>query len=347
MEKALTTTEQAAPSIFMDKDRFNHFKDVAKMLSASSLVPTHFQNGDGVGNVMIVLNLAERMRLDPFMLMQNIYVVHGRPGLEGKLVIALVNGGGRFEPLEYELSGNGKTDEGIDRPEKCRSLAKDKKSGKTLHGPWVTWAQAKAEGWTAKKGNQVSKWQTIPELMFHYRSATFFARVHCPEVLMGLQTSEEIGDVIDVTPREQVEKVIQQNANHEGLDIDESTGEIVDAEILEPEEKEDLAPPDKSEKQIFTEEISELAKITGVSKYKEVLKDLKVKGQNLNNVAQKDYDKVREAMKLAAYPPEGAKITVIKCPPEINSNETESKLEDCHQCRNKEQCNSYVEVMSE
>ena len=31
--------------------------------------------------------------------------------------------------------------------------------------------------------------------MFHYRSAAFFAREYCPEVLNGLQTVEELKDV--------------------------------------------------------------------------------------------------------------------------------------------------------
>jgi hypothetical protein len=53
---------------------------------------------------------------------------------------------------------------------------------------------AKAEGWLDKAG---SKWKTMPELMLKYRAAAFFGRLYAPEVLMGMQTSEE---VIDITP---------------------------------------------------------------------------------------------------------------------------------------------------
>jgi hypothetical protein len=35
----------------------------------------------------------------------------------------------------------------------------------------------------------------MPELMLAYRAAAFFARVHCPEALMGMQTAEENEDV--------------------------------------------------------------------------------------------------------------------------------------------------------
>jgi hypothetical protein len=50
----------------------------------------------------------------------------------------------------------------------------------------------KAENWLDKAG---SKWKTMPEQMFKYRCAAFFARTYCPEVLNGLQTVEELRDV--------------------------------------------------------------------------------------------------------------------------------------------------------
>jgi hypothetical protein len=214
-DNALAVTEKhelglmsphVADSIFLSIERFEFAKKVASMLAASPMVPAHFQGANGVGSCMIALNLAERMRVDPFMLMQNLYVVHGRPGLEGKLTIALINGCGRFEPLEFKFEGQGKTSKNLPRAESCLAFAKDTtKSGKVLEGPTVTWAMAEAEGWTADKGKeykQTSKWQTMPQLMFMYRAATFFGRVHCPEVLMGLRTKDELDDmVIDVTPQ--------------------------------------------------------------------------------------------------------------------------------------------------
>jgi hypothetical protein len=51
---------------------------------------------------------------------------------------------------------------------------------------------AKAEGWVSKNG---SKWQTMPELMIRYRAAAFFGRLYAPEIMMGMQTMEEVIDV--------------------------------------------------------------------------------------------------------------------------------------------------------
>ena len=70
----------------------------------------------------------------------------------------------------------------------------------------VTWDMVVAEGWNLDKtmksgGVQKSKWNTMPDVMFTYRSATFFARFYCPEVLLGMQTKEELYD-IDMTRNE-------------------------------------------------------------------------------------------------------------------------------------------------
>ena len=53
---------------------------------------------------------------------------------------------------------------------------------------------AQAEGWTSN-----SNWRNMPELMLAYRASAFFARVYCPEAMMGVQTAEEVYDA-DSTP---------------------------------------------------------------------------------------------------------------------------------------------------
>lgn len=86
----------------------------------------------------------------------------------------------------------------------CKAWTNDK-AGERLEGPEVSIAMAKAEGWYEKTG---SKWKTMPELMLRYRAAAFFGRLYAPDVLMGMQTAEEVIDVepIDVTPRAQAKE---------------------------------------------------------------------------------------------------------------------------------------------
>jgi len=176
----------AAGSLFLDVALFEHAQRVGNLLSSSNMVPDHFRNN--IGNCVIALNLSKRWDADVFMVMQNMYIVHGRPGIESKLAIALVNATGKFTPIQYRFNAD-KT--------ACTAYAKNTKTGELCEGVEVTIKMAKDEGWFSKKG---SKWQTMPTLMLQYRSAMFFARAYCPEALLGMQSREELQDVYEMVP---------------------------------------------------------------------------------------------------------------------------------------------------
>ncbi len=159
----------------------------ATALSRTAFVPEAYRGKPE--DCLIAIDTAMRLRVAPLMLLQNTYIVHGRPGVEAKLVIALVNNSGSFtDPLEYEVEGDDPAETGY----RVRAHATRASTGKVLYGPWITWDIVKAEGWHSKQG---SKWKTMPGLMFAYRAAAWFARMHCPEVLMGMQTIDEIEDL--------------------------------------------------------------------------------------------------------------------------------------------------------
>ena len=172
-ELSITTAETAA---------FELVQRQAKMLASSTLIPKEFQGN--MSNCAIGLNIAKRLGADPFMVLQNIDVIHGRPSFRATFLIAMVNASGRFSPIKFKLEG-----EGQDRT--CYAYATDKSSGETVEGPVVSMAMAKAEGWSTKSG---SKWLTMPELMLRYRSAAFFARLYAPDITLGMQTAEEVED---------------------------------------------------------------------------------------------------------------------------------------------------------
>jgi len=176
----------AAGSLFLDVALFEHAQRVGNLLSSSNMVPDHFRNN--IGNCVIALNLSKRWDADVFMVMQNMYIVHGRPGIESKLAIALVNATGKFTPIQYRFNAD-KT--------ACTAYAKNTKTGELCEGVEVNIKMAKDEGWFSNKG---SKWQTMPTLMLQYRSAMFFARAYCPEALLGMQSREELQDVYEMVP---------------------------------------------------------------------------------------------------------------------------------------------------
>jgi hypothetical protein len=159
---------------------------VAKMYAGSGLVPEAFKN---TNSCAIALNMAQRMGADPLMLMQNVDVIYNRPAFRAKFLIATFNASGSCSKLRYEWKNEGKPqsdDYG------CRAYAVEKATGEPIYGPWITWKMVKAEKWDTKNG---SKWNSIPELMFMYRAGAWFINTHCPEIAMGLRSTEEEEDI--------------------------------------------------------------------------------------------------------------------------------------------------------
>lgn len=160
----------------------------AQMLSESDLVPAAYKSKPA--NCVIAIELAARLGSSPLQIMQSLDIIQGKPSWSSKFLIATVNASGRFTPLRYEFEGKqGTQDWG------CRAVATDLGSKEVLRGPLVSMAMAKDEGWLTKSG---SKWKTMPELMIMYRSAAFWTRVYAPEMSMGLHTSEEREDIVNV-----------------------------------------------------------------------------------------------------------------------------------------------------
>jgi len=172
-------------SALMDTAKFEHMQRVATMFSKSKILPQIYQND--MPSCFIAVHMAARMGIDPFTFMQNSYVVQGKPALEGKLMIAILNArGGYVDGIEYEYSGK-------DDDYGCRAFG-TLRNGK-VHEARVDIKLAKAEGWYAKN----PKWKNMPDQMLAYRSAAFLLRKYRPELLMGLQTFEEVEDVNGVT----------------------------------------------------------------------------------------------------------------------------------------------------
>lgn len=178
------------PVGFGNTQGFELLQRGAKALATASLVPDSYKNN--FGNCLIALEMANRIGASPMMVMQNLYIVHGRPSWSAQFLIATFNSCGRFSALRYEWFGTeGQDDWG------CRAWAVEKATGEKLMGAKVDIALAKAEGWTSKNG---SKWKTMPQQMLMYRAASWFVRSYAPELSMGLYTKEEADDGFQEQP---------------------------------------------------------------------------------------------------------------------------------------------------
>lgn len=235
MEKELVKVEhQEVMQSFGNKADFELTIRMAQVLSASTIVPPAYQGEKGLPNCIIALDMARRMNLSPLMVIQNLYVVKGMPSFSSKFLIARLNQCGRFSMLKFEEE-NPNTDQW-----RCRAYAIEKSTGETLYGSWVTMQMVKSEGWLNKEG---SKWKTMPEHMFKYRSASFFVDEFAPELKQGISTKEEIEDItpIEVIPNES--KPTMENANAIVINTEDTQEEKAEAEKeQEPKEAEQAEP---------------------------------------------------------------------------------------------------------
>ena len=186
MEQSLSVQSNNM-SIFNAGADFGKAMQMAKVLSASSMVPQQYQGERNIPNILIAMDVAHRMNMPPFQVMQNLYVIQGRPSWSSPFLIAMIEQSGKFDPLRFEMSGVG--DE-----YGCVAWTTLKGTKERVEGPKVDMAMAKAEGWYQKNG---SKWKTMPDLMLRYRSAAFFVRTNAPEIAMGLPTTDEARDLVE------------------------------------------------------------------------------------------------------------------------------------------------------
>lgn len=171
------------PQVDNSIEAFNQTWSMAEKLAKSTIIPVNYQNKPE--NVIIALGMAQKMGLDAFTVMQNLNMIKGKTSWSGSFCKTLIEMTGRFKNLELNYVGEkGKPTYG------CYLSATRISDGKVINGAEVTMKMATEEGWTSNK-----KWLTMPELMLAYRCQSFFARVHCPEAMNGIYTSEEMEDI--------------------------------------------------------------------------------------------------------------------------------------------------------
>lgn len=334
--------QQAAASANMgvgllNLEAFELSQRIAKMLSQSTLVPEQYRatvkvkdgkdnygnwlyreepNPNGLSNCIIALNMANRMGADPLAVMQNLYLIEGRPSWSSQFVMAAINSCGRFSALRFEIEDLGEKE--VEYTEtvwqnrqkqtvhkkmtiqnmSCVAFAIERETGERIESSKITMEMAVKEGWYQKNG---SKWQTMPEQMLRYRAASFFGRVYAPELLMGLRTQEEEQDaIIDITP--EPEPVATKTLDDIKANVVKPTApqaeEVQVVEVVEPESKAEPAekkPTSAELKKQFAKalnnakDLREVAAIESQIACNEILndKDRKYLEANVQQVEQK------------------------------------------------------------
>jgi len=190
-----TTNQEGNSSIYQSVDSFEFAQRQAKSLCESNLVPVSYQGQKGLSNCLVALEMSKRMNLSPLTVMQNLNIIHGTPSWSAQFISSQILGCGRFKNFDYVVSG-----EGASLSVYCEAIRVE--DSKKVKGTSVSMKMAREEGWTRN-----SKYASMPELMLRNRAATFFGRQYIPDLLLGVQTSEEVVDIqpLDVTPQSEKE----------------------------------------------------------------------------------------------------------------------------------------------
>lgn len=221
---------------------------IADKFSTSSLIPMHYQQRPD--NVLVAMYRSTRLGMDVFAYMETTYPVNGRLGHEAKFIVSLINNSGKFKtPLLYKLDGEIKRNEdGTVSPSstrKCKAYAVLKETGDEVSQE-VDIAMAFFEGWTKKPGQdktvKSNKWHTMPDVMLQYRAAKFFGNMYCPELVMGLNTREELEDISDAEVIDETET--GRDIFEKGEPVDTAPDTVLDPakEVKQAASQTDLQP---------------------------------------------------------------------------------------------------------
>jgi hypothetical protein len=200
-----------------DIQTFENAQRTAKALSASDIVPEQYKNKPA--NCLIAIDMANNMGANVLTVMQNLDIIHGKPSWSSKFLISVIKQSPKFSKVEFVIVGDrGKMNRG------CYVKAYDNELGKEIYGTVITMQMAKDEGWVDKRG---SKWKTMPDLMLQYRAGAFFARIHAPEITMGLLSQDEAADI---PATEEADAVVVDDINKATQTKPTPGAEVQDAE---------------------------------------------------------------------------------------------------------------------
>lgn len=173
------------------------------MSSGRATVPKHLQGNQA--DCLAVTMQAMQWQMNPFAVAQKTHLVNGTLGYEAQLVIAVINSSPLLATrLDYHWSGNwagvnGKTDKSPDRTVRVWATLRGENVPRELT---ISMAHAGVRN--------SPNWETDPRQQLAYLAAKRWARLHTPDVILGVYTPDEL------EPYQPIEREINPvNREHE------------------------------------------------------------------------------------------------------------------------------------
>jgi hypothetical protein len=183
--------------------------EFAKMMAvAKGAVPPHLRGEPGA--CLAVCVQALEWRMSPFAVANKSYFVNDRIAYESQLIHAIVEARAPLKGrLRHEIIG-----EGDQRRCKVWGTFKGEDTPHEVTSEVLAKARLKIGG--QPKGSPL--WTAKPELALFYDTTRDWARMYCPDVILGIYAEEELpNEPRDVTPTPPAEQATQANALVERL----------------------------------------------------------------------------------------------------------------------------------
>ena len=220
---ANTYTPADSSSLIIDPGAFAQLERFATVMATSkSMVPEHMRGN--IGDCMAVAMQALQWGMNPFAVAQKTFNIKGVLGYEAQLINAVVTANAPITGrLQFEWFGDWDKILGqfVDKPSKF--AGKDGEKGTYKAPNWKTadeiglginvWATLKGEDaprvltilMTQALTRNSTLWTEDPKQQIAYLAIKRWARLYCPDVIMGVYSPDELRDrnaqPRDVTPK--------------------------------------------------------------------------------------------------------------------------------------------------
>jgi hypothetical protein len=234
--EAQDVTTSALRTTFLPQN-MTEAMQLAKMMANSNFVPAHLRGKEG--DCMAVLMISMRWGMDPFAVALKTYFMKdgAPPAFEAQLVNAVVNSSNALSGrLRVQWEGEG---------EKLRTTV----SGYLRADPDDLKVRTQSIARVTVRNSPL--WKTDPEQQHAYLLTRAWARLYCPEVLLGVYTPDEM----DIDP-ERARNVTPMPRRGQLPDLPEEPFDPATGEVEKPAAHIDVPATEESERALDRERLA-------------------------------------------------------------------------------------------
>ena len=193
--QAMTLVNTSTTAMVLDGDSMDKMLKFSRMMATSRItIPKHLQGNEG--DCFAIVMQSMQWGMNPFAVAQKTHLVNGVLGYEAQLIKAVIDNRAPITGrLNYEWFGDwskvqGKTDNSDEVGVLVSATMRGEAEPRVLR---LSMAQVGAV-------RNSPLWVADPRQQLAYLATKRWSRLHCPDVILGVYTEDELVEPKDVTP---------------------------------------------------------------------------------------------------------------------------------------------------